>query len=147
MADGFKSNIIYLLLFGLFVIALINVGVYLAAQNGANQSILDDDSLASYKSSLQENLTQSYSDISSSNTVLENSSITTTTSIPFFSSTQGIWKTVKTIPITVYNLTIGLAMKKIFGDSAGLVTAVISAIMIIIILFGVVAWIATGVSK
>lgn len=145
MAEGFQGYIITMLIFGLFVISLITTGIMIADQNDATQSIGDDPSISEYKSSIENNLTTAYNDVSSSNTVIENSSITTTTSIPIFTSVQSIWKTIKKVPITVYNLTIGLAMKKLFGDSAGIVTAVISTILILLILFAVIKWVATGI--
>lgn len=142
---GFRGLIISLLLVGLFAIALINGGILLAALNSPNQTIANDAAIMDYASELNSTLEDVYTDANSSETSFTVSPLTTTTSIPFVDAVGGIWKTLKKTPTTVWNLSVNYIFIKIFGSAAyAIVFGVISAIMLIIIIFAVWEWISTG---
>ena len=143
MAEGFKGYLIGLLLVGLFAIAIINAGIIISSDNDATVSIGDDPSLSSYKSSIESELGNATSNSQSADQILSNSTITTT-STPFVDSIGGIWKSVKAAPVAVWNLTLGLALERIFGEDKRIVLNILGAILGLILIFAVIYLIATG---
>lgn len=142
-----RPLLIWLLLLGLFAMAIVTGGIMLAEQNGVNQSIADDPAITEYYSSLNETLADTYTDASNSDAAFSNSSISTSIGIPFIDSIWGIWKTLKEVPVTIYNLTIGLLISKVLGDVAGaIVLSVLSAILIITVIFAIVKLVSQGES-
>ena len=143
MAKTFVPIIIILLLFGLFAVALINAGIMIGNQNEAEQNIGDNAIIKDYYESVNQSLIDSSSNADSANQAFSNSSVSTTGSFPYVNAVSGIWKVIKNAPITVYNLTIGLLIGTIFGDSV-IVWATLSAIIILIIVAAIVKWITQG---
>jgi hypothetical protein len=133
------------LILGLFAIALISGGIRLAAVNNAPQSIGDDAALQSYAGSLNSSLGQAYTAANDAEKAINQSAITLTTGFPALDAVFGIWKTIKTVPITIYNLTIGLLFGRLLGsDSYAIVLGVLSSILIIGIIYAVYKVITTG---
>lgn len=145
--EGFKPIVIGLILVGLFAIAILNAGILISEQNGFAGSIADDSSIAGYKETVIGNLTDVSSSTSASDSVLSNSTITTTTSTPFVDSISGIWKSVRVIPVAIWNTTFGLVAQKLLGGDSVIVLSVIGAILGLIIIFAVIRFIATGDSR
>lgn len=143
----FRPLIVGLLLAGLFAFALINGAIQLADVNHANQSIADDPTMSSFKTALEENLSDAYSKADNASTAFSSSPVTLSASSIFFDALGGIWRTMKVVPVAIYNLTIGLLMTKIFGsEQFGIVFGVIGAILIITIILGVWKMISSGES-
>lgn len=141
----FTTLIFGFLLLGLFAIAMINGGTRLASINNANHSIAEDPSISAYASSLNSTLETSYTNAVAAEGAINSSSITLTTSNPFIDAIGGIWKTLKTVPITIYNLTIGLVFSKILGGSGyGILLGVLSSIFIIVLIYAIYKGIFTG---
>lgn len=140
-----RPFLISFLVVGLFAFAMINGALLLESNNNATQSIGDDPTIASYKSSLESTLEDSSTNANSAETAIGDSPVTLTTGNIIFDAIGGIWKTLKVIPTTVYNLTIGLAMTKIFGsNSFGIVFGVIASILTITLIFGVWRMVTSG---
>lgn len=141
----FRPIIVAMLIVGLFAFALISGGIMLGSQNNAPQNIGDDPSIASYKTALENNLRSASSDVNSSEKSLEQSPLTLSTGGLILDTIGKIWKTMKTIPVTVYNLTAGVLFTRLFGNEAGgLVFGVIATILILSIIFAVWKWVSTG---
>ena len=143
----FRPIIVALLLFGMFTLALITGGIQLANINKANQSISDSPFLVTYASELNETLAAANSNAGSAEDSLAESPVTLSTSTVFLDSIGGIWKTLKTIPITIYNLTAGMIFSTVFGGSAfAMVLGIIGAILTITLILSVWKLISTGES-
>jgi hypothetical protein len=144
MAEGFKTYLISLLLVGLFAIALINAGIMISDQNDMVGSIGDDSSLSDYKTSIEGSLDNATSSSTSADAVLGNSSISTNTATPFVDSIVGIWKSVKSAPVAVWNLTFGMALEKMFGEDKAIVLNILGAILGLSLIFAIIYLIASG---
>lgn len=141
---GFKTLIIGLLVLGLFIFCTIQGALFLAINNDASQSIGDDPRLTEYKSELEAQLLESSGDSRAADAAITNSSFTLTTSFPVFDAIGGVWKTYRAVPIALYNLTVGLLVSYIFGETFRVVFAVVAAIIGMLIILGVWQLIATG---
>lgn len=139
-----KPVLVSLLLVSLFSLAVISFGVRLADINEANQSIADDGLLNDYISSLNETLSKANTNVQAGQEAL-NSPLSLATGFFVLEALQGIWVVLVSVPITLYNLTIGLILTKIFGDSAFAVAiGIFGAILGLTIIFAVVTLISTG---
>ena len=142
---NFRPMIVYFLLLGVFMVALINGGILLATQHSANQSIGDDSMLTDYRDSLNNTLAESYNDAQEIEGAMNKSEVTLTTGIPVINAITGVWKTIKVVPMTIYNLASGLVFSRILGSyTFAIILSVISAIVIITILFAVWKFVSTG---
>lgn len=141
---GIKPFLIGVLLAGLFAFALISGGIMLATNNNANQSIGDDPALVSYKNSLQLSLSEAEANANSSINALGDSPITEVQGGAVFEAISGVWKTLKVVPVTIYNLTFGTAKSRIFGETFNIVFGILASILIIIIIFSVIKMINSG---
>ena len=147
MTTGLKSLLIGFLLTGLFAYVFITGGILLSTYNNPANSIGDDPSLSEYKTSLEEDLEQAYADANSSESSFSDSPITLGGGDIILDSISGIWKTAKSMPVTIYNLTVGLTLRKIFGSEAfAIVFGVLAAIISITIIFYVWRMIKSGES-
>lgn len=141
--------LISFLLAGLFAIALITGGIRLAQVNNSPNSIANDPSITSYASSVNNSLGNSLSNANNAETALGQSPSTLTTTggstALGLDTVQGIWKGLKGVPTTIYDLTIGLLVTKIFsGPSFWIVFAVIGSIVTLIIIVAVVKFFTQG---
>lgn len=141
---GLKTILVSFLLVGLFAFAMISGGIMLANTNNAAQNIGDDPALSSYRDSLETALGEAHEGANASVEAIGQSPITLVTGTFIFDAIGGVWKTLKVVPVTVYNLTFGLVMGKIFGETFEVVFGVIAAILIMLIIFGVWKWIISG---
>jgi len=143
----FRPIIINLIIVSLFAVALITGAGMMALQNHASQSILNDTDYANLQGGLTSNIQGYYGNVSQAGNSFENSSVTTTSSIPFIDSIYGTWKVIKSAPMTLYNLIVVVVFGKLLGSPAtAIITAVISIILIISIIFAVVKLVSTGES-
>lgn len=141
----FRPMIVSFILIGLFSIAVINILFFMQSNNGADETILDDDSLSDYKTSITGNISKTYSDSSAADNSTSSSTVSFTFGSPFLDAINGVWKTIKSAPIAIYQLTIGLGQKYLFGGTEALIiTTAIAAILTITIIFAVWKMIATG---
>lgn len=140
---GFKHFVIGMLLVGLFAYALINAGILLGYYNDGN-SIADSLVLSSFKANISTQLENSYSTANSTEASFGDSPISLT-QIIFVDALGGLWKTLKTIPTTIFNLLTGIVGSTILPSSEFFILySVIGAIIIITIIFGVWKLISTG---
>ena len=142
--SGLKPLLVGLLLSGLFAFALITGGIMVGTTNKATNNIGDDPALASYKASLESSLGQAHTNANASIESLSESPISVIPGAFIFDAIAGVWKTLKTVPVTIYNLTFGVAKDKIFGSSFNVVFGIIAAILIILIIFGVIKMVVSG---
>lgn len=142
--SGIKPLLASLLVVGLFIFAFINAGIMIASNNNANQSIGDDPTLSAYKSNLETTLKQAETDTNSSIEAIGQSPLSSTSNGFIFDAISGIWKTLKSVPVTLYNLTFGLTKAKLFGEAFTPVFSIIAAILIMAIIFGVIKMISSG---
>lgn len=138
----FRPIVVNLLLVGLLIIAMITMGLNIASNN-PSQSIGNDPTLSAYANSLNATLYNATDDASASEQAITNSSITLTSGFPVFDSISGVWKTIKKVPVAVFNLTIGLVRTRL-GSSFWVVLGVIGAILTITILLAVWKLVSTG---
>lgn len=140
-----RPIVINLLLVSLFAVAIITAGVMIAIQNGASNSITDDSAFSNLKDNLISSLEENSENTEAVNTAFQNSSVTLTSGIPFVDAIYGTWKVIKSAPSTMYNLIVGVIFSKILGgDATYIIISVISAILIITIIFAVIKLISTG---
>jgi len=144
---NFRPIIVSLLLVGLFAICMITAGIQIATVNNANQSIGDDAVLAAYASSMNSSLEATVSAANTTEDAISSSPITLTSGFPVFDSITGVWKTLKVIPVTIYNLTFGLVFGRLLGGGvAAIVVGVIGSILTITIILSVWKMVSTGES-
>jgi hypothetical protein len=141
---GIKPLLIGLLLSGLFAFALITAGITLSLTNHASHSIGDDPAISAYRISLNNTLNEAQADANSSLEAIGESSVSILSLGSIVDAVAGIWKTLKVVPVTIYNLTIGLLKGKVFGSSFNVVFGIMGAILIILIIFGVIKLIFSG---
>lgn len=141
----FRPLIVSFILVGLFAIAMINVIYFAQLDNGATTTILDDPTISSYKESITSNITETYTDSKAADNSTSSSGVSYTFGSPFLDAINGVWKTIKSAPIAIYQLTIGVGQKFLFsGTEALIITTAIAAIMTITIIFAVWKMISTG---
>lgn len=137
-----------LMIAGLFAIALISGGIQLARVNNSNNSIANDPSLSKYASSLNESLATANEKATASEEAIAQSPSTLTTGGSTslgLDATQGIWKNLKVVPLTIYNLTLGLLISKIFGGGAfWIIFSVIGSILTLAIIVAVIRFFTQG---
>lgn len=138
MAKGIYPLIVGLVLVGLFAVAFINFGVGLAIDNGATTSIADDDRISTF-------LVLTDAELQGYNEAVNRSRSSWLANIPVVGvslqliSSASIWKTMVSIPKTVFDLTIGLIGDVIFGGANGrfgLVFIIVGAL----VLAGIIMW-------
>lgn len=141
---GLKPLFIGLLLTGLFAFAMITGGIMVADQNSGVVSIGDDPALSNYKTQIQSSLNDASTDANSSLEALGNSPLSAIPGAFIFEAIAGVWKTLKIVPSTIYNLTFGVLKDKVFGDSFGVAFGIMAAIIIILIILGVIKLVVSG---
>lgn len=141
-----RPLLIGFLIIGLFAVAIINVGYYIQTDNDATETIADSQyGLDVFKQNITSKIDSSYDTSNAAENSTSSSSVTFNYGSPFLDAINGIWKTIKTAPVGVYELTIGLANDKFFHGTDGLIiTTTIAAILTITIIFAVWKMIATG---
>lgn len=140
-----RPIIVGFLVFGLFAIALITGGIQLAQQEGASQSIADSPSISSYAIELNSSLGNMSTIANSTETSFSNSPINYLSGFPVFEAITSIWRTLKVVPLTIYNLTIGVLFESSLGGEAfAIVLGVLGAILTITIIFAVWKMVSTG---
>ena|SRR3990167_1386712 len=141
---GLKPLLVGLLLGGLFALVLITGGIMLANNNASPVSIGDDPALSAYKTSLESSLENAQANANASIEALGESPISIIPGSFVIDAIAGVWKTLKVVPVTIYNLTFGLAKDKIFGETFDVVFGIMAAILIIVIIFGVIKLVSQG---
>lgn len=102
----------------MFVIAIITFEVTLAENNNAQQDLLDNPTTREFLKDINTTLETSYQTQQGIENASVNSPVTKTGVIPFIDATEGLWKTLKTIPTTTYNLIVGMLRTSIFQGAA-----------------------------
>lgn len=145
MADKkFAPIIINLLLVGLVVFSLI-AGIALYAEQNDATTILSDPTLNNTENLLESNLSSYYSTVSQDEAAFSNSTINTNTNNIYVDAIGGIWKTMRVVPVAVYDLTLGFLFREFLSDNQkAIVISIISAILLISIIFAVWRLLATG---
>ena len=140
---GLKSFLIGLLLVGLFSSLLITAGIQLAQRNNSPNTIANDPTISDFADNLNENLTSLPTITSSAEDSIGSSPVTLDTGAGIIlNSVGGLWKTLKTIPTSVYDLTVGLLVAKIFsGSNFTPAVAIIAGIATIAFIFFVYNWV------
>lgn len=141
---SFRPLVIALLLLGIFAVAIVSFGINLARENGATQNIGDNPIISNYAGNVSDTLGRAYDNANDSIESLSKSPVTLTGGFPLFDAIAGLWKVLKTVPITVYNLTVGLLLSTILGSTYAIVLGVVGAIFIITIIFAVWKMLSTG---
>lgn len=148
MRTDFYGLMSALIILGIIVVAMFSFSDNFLTNNNPNTTIYEDPLLASEVSSLKGNLSGYISTTSNSEAVLSNSSLSQggiTGQNVLFDSVAGIWKALKSAPVVVYNLTLGLVKRKLFGDSqwAWIIDA-FAGLIILAVLIAIVRWVTTG---
>lgn len=141
---GLKPLLTGILVCGLFALALISGGIRLAETNGVNHSIGDDPVLISYKTSLESSLTQAEINSNSSLEALGQSPTTEVGGSFIYDAITGVWKTLKEVPSTIYNLFAKVLRVKVFGETFNPIFGIGAALLMIIIIFGVIKLVVAG---
>lgn len=140
---GIKSLGIVLMLSGILAFALINFGIQFASDNGALQSIADDNLLSNFKNNVSNNLGGYNSQVDSASTSFGNSTPTIGAASLETTSVFTIWKNFVKGPKIIYEASIGLALNKIFGgtdqsNQFRIVGIVLTGIIVMVII--IYAW-------
>lgn len=148
MRTDFWGLMSALIIAGIVIVVFFNFSDRFLANNDPNISIYQDPLLASEVSSIKGNLSSYLETTSSSEAVLGNSSLSqggTTGQNVLFDSVAGLWKAIKGAPVVIYNLSLGLVKRKLFGDSqwAWIIDG-FGALIVLAIIISVVAWVTTG---
>lgn len=144
---GLRPLFLGFLLAGLFIFSIITGMIMLGNNNNASQNIGDDPILTAYKDDIEDTLNTAQTNSNSSLEALGDSPVTVIPGSFVIDAIAGIWKTLKVVPVTIYNLTAGLFKVKIFGDGFNVVIGILSAILIMIIIFGVIKLVSQGQDK
>lgn len=145
MAKGLRIFLTAIILVGLFAIALITGGETLLQLNNPNKTLGADPALNSYINQLNQTLATSLDNSNAAETAIGESPPTVTTTGIIIEAVSNVWKTLKAVPITVYNLTLGLLFSKLLGSPRfALVTVVITAVFVMALIFYVVKWVFSG---
>jgi hypothetical protein len=130
---------------GLFLIALISFGFNVAENNNPSQTIGNDEALNSYYSNLHNNLTGTLDTANDGETALGQDPTTDTGDNLLFPSVKGTWKSLTEGPKSVYSLTIGLLISKLFSsDEFSVVFITIGGLLVIALIVAVWRWAYTG---
>ena len=141
---GLRPLLVGLLLSGLFAFALITGGIMLGTNNNSQNNIGNDPALASYKTNLESTLGEAQANANASVEAIGESPISVIPGAFVFDAIAGVWKTLKVVPVTIYNLTFGLLKAKVFGATFDVVFGITAAILIILIIFGVIKMVSSG---
>lgn len=149
MRTDFYGLMATLILIGVVVVSMFTFSDNFLNNNNPNATIYEDPLLASEVNSLKGNLSGYVGTTSNSEAVLSNSSLSQggiAGQNVLFDSVAGIWKALKSAPVVIYNLSLGLIKRKLFGDSewAWLVDA-FGALVILAILIAIIRLVTTGI--
>lgn len=143
---GFKSIVVSMLIMGLFIVALVNFGDRLAIVNNAQDNIRDSPIISKILTNTTSSLITAQSDAESANTAFSNSPITLT-STPFVNAIGSIWKTMKIVPIAIWNAIFeGTSSALGLSGPFAVVFTILAGIFIIGIVLAAWQTIATGKS-
>lgn len=143
--SGIKPLLVGILLVGLFAFALLQGGALLSTHNNANQSITDNPALSSFQTNIEDSLGEAQTNANGSLNDLGISPLSEVSGgLVIFTAISGVWKTLKAVPVTIYNLTFGLAKSSVFGEGFNVVFGILGAIIIMLIIFGVIKLIQQG---
>lgn len=141
----FAPLMIALILWGLFSFALIQMGIQLADSNNANQSIADDPAIASFNESVKNILEELETDVNSSETAIsEPSLISSIRENIIIDAIGGVWKVLKNVPTSLYNIATGLWKSEIFQGPLIIVIGTIGAILTLVVIIAVWRMLFTG---
>lgn len=142
----FRPLIISFILIGLFAIAMINVVYFIQVDNDADETILSSQyGLDIYKENLTSSINYAYDESQNAENSTSRSQVSASYGSPFLESINGIWKTIKVYPVTIYQLTIGFASRELFNGPEGyVITTTLAIILSITIIFAVWKMISTG---
>lgn len=145
MAKGLRTILVAVILSGLFAIALLNAGQSLFEANDVNRTLASDPQLNNYISNLNNTLSTSLQNNNDVETAIGETPPTLSTTGLIFESVGNVWKTLKTVPVTIYNLTIGLLFTKLLGSNQfAIAVVIVEALFVMALLFFVVKWAFTG---
>lgn len=140
--SALKNILIYMLLFGAFIMAFINGGLLLAAVNSPNNTIGNDPALVEFSSALNSTLEDAYESANGSMTAIESSPVQVTQFAIILDAIGGIWKSLKVVPLAIYNLSVDYVFGKLLGDQQfAIMMGIVGAILIIVLIFAVWFWI------
>lgn len=140
-----KPILVSLLVIGLFAMGIISFGIRLAEINEAPQSIGDDPSISRFRSQLNESLAQANEDAIAGQQAIEESPTTINLGLYIIDAIGGVWKTLISVPITLYNLTVGFLFENVFaGNSFAIALGIIGAIIGISVILAVWKLVSTG---
>lgn len=146
----FRPLLISFILLGLFSVALINVIYFTQVDNDATETIMDSKyGINIYKDNITTTINDGYEDVRNADNSTSGSQVTLNAGSPFLDAISGVWKNVKSAPIVVYKLTIGMAYEKLLYNSENrtegiLILTAIGAILTLTIIFAAWKMIATG---
>lgn len=138
--NGLKDIAVTFALIGLFAFAIIMFGISFASKNNASTNIGNDPAITSFNNSVAKEFGSYSDDANQTLTSFSNSNPLIGSLSLIFESVGSIWKTIVGVPFTVYNLTIGLVFKNIFGSDPAfwvIIGTFTSLIFVIIVLY---AW-------
>lgn len=141
---NFRPIMVALILFGLFSIALINGALLLPQANLSNQSIADHPSVRDYADELNKSLDKYKTDVKSSEEAISEAPTSIISDNIILDAIGGIWRTLKTVPTTIFNITTDFIGPVLFSGPFLVVIGVISAILTLSIIIAVWKLVFTG---
>lgn len=148
MQTNFFGLMSALILIGICVVSFFTFSDNFLTQNGATQSVYEDEELFSEVNEVKGEVSDYLSTSNNAEAVLSNSSISQggiTGQNILFQSVAGMWIALKNAPVVVYNLSLGLIKRKLFPDNefAFLVDA-FAALITLAIIIAVIYFATTG---
>lgn len=143
----YRPLVISLLLFGLFVIAIINASIFLSIANDSDRSLANDPSFRTYATNLNNSLQKAFENSNASQTALSQTPTTSTSGVVvILDFISGAWATLVSVPITIFRLTSELIFVNIFGSNQAfwIIFGTVSAIFILTIVLIVYKMRSTG---
>lgn len=146
MANYGLSSVIFALIFsGLFVFAIINVGVILASDNNPEKSISSDNEINNRFNALKGNLSKTQQASNSTSEAISKTPVTISDQNIVLDAITGAWKSLTKMPIQIYNtFSLLIATKLTGGTDFYIVLGSIAGILVMVIVFGAWKFIQTG---
>lgn len=148
---GLKDIVIGIVLFTLFVFAILNFGIQFPLENGASQTILNNTRIAEYNTAVEGNLSLTEPQFNVSQNVFTRTPQSEGQTQEFFNplSLRSIGLGIISVPKIIFFLTIDLVQDTIFGGDSSqnkfiIILGILGSLTFVIATLYIVRWIRSG---
>lgn len=118
MAQGYKGMMVAFLLAGLFMVSMINFAVLFQEENGANTTILSNQLINDSYNNLNTQLGGAQSQYRNQSDIFAETEPQENQESLLVVSIAGAWNVFSSIPVAVYDLTVGLLFDSLLGNDS-----------------------------